>query len=195
MTPPLTTIATSYGISSPNALKALSRRSSTRHYAKGQLLFSQGEPQHSITFITSGVARTFHTDDSGNEVTNCLIDHLGMPALPSPDLDSPAVETAEALTDLDAVLLDAKTFKTLVATDPAVARAYQQILAEAWHYQWETKMVIRRKSALERYLWFLGEYPGLIDRISHRHVASFLAMAPETLARVRKGLAQRDGGK
>ena len=135
------------------------------------------------------MVRTFHTDDAGNETTNRLIDCTGKPAVPSIGLDGPAIETVEALTDVDTLLLEVKAFKRLIATEPAVARGYQRMLEEAWRCQWSTTMALRRKSAGERCLWFLDEYPDLIDRISHRHIASFLAMAPETLARVRKGLA------
>lgn len=42
------------------------------------------------------------------------------------------------------------------------------------------------KSASERYRWFLSNYPGLIDRVPHRHIASFLNMTPVTLSRLRR---------
>ena len=41
-------------------------------------------------------------------------------------------------------------------------------------------------SAPERYDWFLENYPGLIDRIQHRRIASFLCMTPVSLSRIRR---------
>ena len=197
MTPPQTkngrvldAIAETYGINDSKALGALSRATLPHRYSKGQRLLDQDEPQHFVIFVTDGVVRTFHTDDAGNEVTNRFIDRTGKPAVPSIGFDGPAIETVEALTDVDTLLLEVKAFKSLLATETAVARGYQRMLEEAWRCQWNTTMALRQKSARKRYLWFLDEYPGLIDRISHRHIASFLAMAPETLARVRKGLAR-----
>lgn len=44
-----------------------------------------------------------------------------------------------------------------------------------------------------RYLWFLEEYPGMIDRVQHYILASFLGMSPVTLSRTRtKVAAERD---
>ena len=33
-------------------------------------------------------------------------------------------------------------------------------------------------TAQERYEWFLKKYPGIIDQISHKYIASFLGMNP-----------------
>ena len=41
-------------------------------------------------------------------------------------------------------------------------------------------------SAPERYDWFLENYPGLIDRVQHRRIASFLCMTPVSLSRIRR---------
>ena len=41
-------------------------------------------------------------------------------------------------------------------------------------------------NAQERYEWFLKKYPGVIDLISHKYIASFLGMNPVTLSRLRK---------
>ena len=45
--------------------------------------------------------------------------------------------------------------------------------------------VVAQYPAAERYAWFTRSYPGLIDRVSHRYVASFLGITPVTLSRVR----------
>ena len=37
-------------------------------------------------------------------------------------------------------------------------------------------MLMYRCSAMERYQWFLKMYPGLIDLVRNKHVASFLGM-------------------
>lgn len=47
------------------------------------------------------------------------------------------------------------------------------------------KVVLYQQSAAERYQWFLNAYPGLIDQVKHKHIASFLGMSPVTLSRLR----------
>ena len=38
------------------------------------------------------------------------------------------------------------------------------------------------------YKWFLEEYPGVIDRVPHSRISSFLGMSPITLSRVRANI-------
>ena len=47
-------------------------------------------------------------------------------------------------------------------------------------------MILYRTTAMERYEWFLNYYPGLIDVVPHKYIASFLDMTPVTLSRLRK---------
>ena len=54
------------------------------------------------------------------------------------------------------------------------------------------KHAIYMLNAKERYNWFLREYKDLIDRVSHRHVASFLNMTPVTLSRLRKEFREQE---
>ena len=73
---------------------------------------------------------------------------------------------------------------------------YNRYLVSALEYHWETKMLLYRCTAMERYRWFLSRYPGLIDSISNKHIASFLGMTPVTLSRLRRQLrSQADGGE
>ena len=58
---------------------------------------------------------------------------------------------------------------------------------------WEIKTITTQHTAIERYQWFLKAYPGLIDHVSNKHIASFLGMTPVTLSRLRRAI--REGSK
>ena len=45
--------------------------------------------------------------------------------------------------------------------------------------------------ALAKYKWFLKEYPNLLNRIPHYHIANFLGMTPTQLSRTRKTFSQQ----
>ena len=47
-----------------------------------------------------------------------------------------------------------------------------------------------KMNAKERYLFFLQEYPGLINRIPHYHIANYLGITPTQLSRIRYSLAK-----
>ena len=61
---------------------------------------------------------------------------------------------------------------------------------------WELKTMLHKCSAQERYQWFLKNYPGLIDQVTNKYIASFLRMSPVTLSRLKTGLEkERHDGK
>lgn len=59
---------------------------------------------------------------------------------------------------------------------------------------WELKRVLNSCTAVQRYQWFLEEYPGLIDRVSNKYIASFLGMTPVTLSWLRRTLREENKG-
>ncbi len=62
---------------------------------------------------------------------------------------------------------------------------YNKILLEEYERQWQVKNMLYLDAAEDRYDWFLKQHPGIIDKISHKSIASFLHMSPVTLSRVR----------
>lgn len=58
------------------------------------------------------------------------------------------------------------------------------------------KQVLAQCTALQRYQWFLEEYPGIIDQVNNKYIASFLGMTPVSLSRLRRELRGRqDSGE
>ncbi len=66
---------------------------------------------------------------------------------------------------------------------------------DAFAMHWEIKTMICRNNAMQRYQWFLKTYPRLVDRISNKHVASFLGITPVTLSRLRRTLRENNALK
>ena len=50
--------------------------------------------------------------------------------------------------------------------------------------------LLRKQSAEERYLFFLENYPALLQRIPLKYIATFLGMNLETLSRIRKKISR-----
>ena len=78
--------------------------------------------------------------------------------------------------------------RDLLEHDVRLVYLYNQLLQASMEEHWHLKTVLHKRSAMERYQWFLETYPGLIDQVTHRYVASFLEMSPVTLSRLRSAL-------
>ena len=66
-----------------------------------------------------------------------------------------------------------------------VAHLYNRLLVAALDEHLEQKRVLVRYDAARKFQWFMEKFPGIIDQINNKYVASFLDMAPETLSRLR----------
>ena len=102
----------------------------------------------------------------------------------------------EAMVDSEVLMIPVTVVEPMLQGSLELLRMYNRYLVSALEYHWETKMLLYRCTAMERYRWFLSRYPGLIDSISNKHIASFLGMTPVTLSRLRRQLrSQADGGE
>lgn len=186
-------LSSALGLTDREAVSELERITTVARFAKGEQLIRQGEPLTHIPLLISGVVRASLKDAEGNDLTDCIVTRPGVPAVPSPDLHGPTPCAIEALTDSEVALVEIAPAEELLSRNLPFALVYIRFLQEAWQGHWTVKTVIRQFDARGRYLWFLESYPGVIDRIPHKYVASFLNITPVTLSRVRRALKEEQG--
>ena len=92
----------------------------------------------------------------------------------------------ETLEETAAISFDAADLMPYMVKDPEFVRTAMKSASEVYAEHIHHKHIMCHTSASERYRWFLSNYPGLIDRVPHRHIASFLNMTPVTLSRLRR---------
>lgn len=173
------------GVEDADLAERLAGSACLRTLKKGECLIRSGEPLTSVDFLCSGILRGFAVDVDGHETTGCFFARPGLPAMPSARLDVASPLTLEALTSTTVASVDLGEAQELLATSIAANKLYIRLLGIGWQLNWEVKEVLTQMKARERYLWFLGTYEGLIDKVPNKHIASFLGMTPVTLSRLR----------
>ena len=175
-------------VSDEGLLDILSSNSTHRTLEKGDCVIRAGEMQTEVGFLVSGIVRSFSVDADGREITDCILFMPGSVLVPSVELEGPSSSTVEMLSDGEAVYLDNRLIKELLETNLAANHLFIRIVCEAWHMHWETRRVVSQLRSRDRYLWFLRRYPGIVEKIPNRYVASLLGMTPVTLSRLRSEL-------
>ncbi len=183
------------GVSDGELLQELSNGATLRSISKGEHLMEMGDTQTKANFLVSGVVRCFSLDAEGRETTDCLISVPGSVLVPSADLSAPAPATVEMLTDGEVVCVPIALIVSLLETSLAANHLYIRLLSAAWHSHFEIRRVVSQLRTRERYLWFLDAFPGLIERIPNKYVASLLGMTPVTLSRLRSELREEKGAR
>lgn len=153
---------------------------------RGEYLIRQGEVPSQIYFLMSGILRGFMFGVNGKEITDCIVFRCGNVAMPDSDFTQPASITMEAVEDSKVVCISIPEIYRLLKKYPFLSELYQSFLLYSANLHRNLKIATYQYSAVQRYQWFLKEYPGLIDRISHKYIASLLNMTPVTLSNIRR---------
>lgn len=162
------------------------------HLAAGDFLIREGEKPAVVPFLLKGIVRGFLFDVNGREITDCFAVQPGIPVMTSADLQAPSPLSMDALVDSDFLTIPIPEIQRLLERYSELQRLYNQLLIASFSMHWEIKLTLCRDTAMQKYQWFLQKYPGLVDQISNKYIASFLGMTPVTLSKLRRVLREKE---
>lgn len=151
-----------------------------------------GEVQNEVYFLETGIARGYFLDVNGKDVTDCFGFRCGTAAVSFSqlELNVPSPMSIEMLEEGNFFCVPISVVIRLQKQYEEVRMLYNHLLIDAMKEHWELKHILNSYTALQRYQWFLEKYPGLIDKVSNKYIASFLGMTPVTLSRLRRTLRE-----
>lgn len=156
---------------------------------KGERIMEAGEIQTQLSFLLCGICRGYVIDENGREVTDCFAFRQGDVIMGCNELESPAQIAVEALTECEVIWVPIRVLVQILEEHPRAHAVYSRLLQAGLKRHWDLKLIMYQP-ALQRYQWFLENYPGLDDCVSGKYVASFLGITPVTLSRLRRRLRE-----
>lgn len=167
-------------------LKSLADRQT---FNKGDFFVRAGNRADQMGFLLNGVTRVYEIK-GGKEVTNYFNTTERNPVVTSfKSFLNGAVSTeyVEAIETVEMLVISKTDLERVFESSHAFERLGRK-LAE-YHYLKAMERIdsLQVASAGSRYESFLKMYPGLINRIPHHYIASWLGITPESLSRIRKG--------
>jgi CRP-like cAMP-binding protein len=158
----------------------------TRHFAKNELLLSEGQLCNSLYYIEKGYCKTYYSMDGTVKNTGFFFENEIATNLKSFGSGERSVLNMVACEPLTATVFDkAKLFQASqqsleIAT---LGRCCIRVFATK---QEEFATLFTRYTAQERLAYLETNYPEMLQRVSLSQLASFLGVARETLSRIRK---------
>lgn len=181
-----------FGFQNVELVQELVNSSVPEQVKRRELLVEVGEIPTSVFFLVDGIVRGYVVDETGREMTDCFAYEPGDVILGCNGFNGPSFINFEALTDCTVLRIPYIALMQMLQTYPEMLLVYSRSLIEALNRHWQIKRVLYQP-AMQRYLWFLETYPGLIDAISNKHIASFLGITPVSLSRLRGQLRNKGG--
>ena len=156
---------------------------------KGQRVISMGEKMKMLPILVTGVLRGYIVDENGRDITDCFIFRRGDVIMGTGDFLTPSPVHIETTTECQVLMVPLCELLQLL-DQPELLAIYNQQLVHALERHWQVKMMLYQSDAMTRYQWFQKNYPDLENKITGKHLASFMGMTPVTLSRLRRKLRE-----
>ena len=176
-----------------NEVTSIIENCETKIFKKDQFLLRQGEKCKYTFYVEKGLLRQYSIDEKGKEhILNFGPENWFITDRGSVFFDESSDYFIQAVEDTQVVLINEDTIDLLTQKIPTFADFNNRLLHN--HIRQLQKRVNQLLSveAEERYLDFVKMYPDILLRVPQIMVASYLGITPESLSRVRKGLADRN---
>lgn len=151
----------------------------------GEDIFEVGNENKVIGFMCQGVLRAYVPDAEGNENNLFFImenDFIAGNLTPG----MKCLFTVQDLTNSSLLIASYQTYSAIVEQNSILATFHEYVLQGIHH---KVKGRISKGfygNSTKKYEAFLEDYPGLLNRIPHYYIASYLGITPTQLSRIRK---------
>lgn len=164
------------------------------------VIFSQGEPPHTVCLICIGLVKVTRTESNGSRVIVGMRQKGWMLGAFSLFLDMPYETTAETITRSKLCFVPADTIKKAMATNAEFSRWIAMILSESLRssiLSISEQSCLSGRQRLEKFLWKLVQSQGGVGQkrpakiqmiLKNWEVAQLLAVTPQHLCRLVKQL-------
>lgn len=154
-------------------------------YKKNKYLVSPVDRNKFLFLIIKGVVRGF-IKDGNNEITTWIAkENEIVGTIRNLWIDGDSDEYLQALEDVDLVAIPHVLSEYLYENFPEANIVGRKMMELYYRSAEERAYLCRISSAEKRYKRFLLSFPDLINRVSLKYIASFLAIRLETLSRIR----------
>ncbi len=159
---------------------------SLQTYRKGQLLHRAGQRCHTLFLVKTGALRSFYLVEERDVTAHFALEYGLVGAVDSIMKGTSSRYSIEALEDSTVYELNYAELEGHLNRHPGQERLARQVTQLLYLDLVERLEGMTFLSARARYEHLLERYPGITQRVSLGHIASYLGITQETLSRVRR---------
>lgn len=179
-----------YSSISEESKKAWSALLKTSKIAKGNHFLEQDTIPKDISFVVKGLLSYYYLSEKGEKIIKRFFPENSLVASTSALLkQEPGFFSIEALEDTEVISYAFSDFRKLTTQYNDIANFYISYLERHWVIEKEfAEITLKSDTAKQRYLELEKDYPELVSRLKLHQIASYLAVTPTQLSRIRAEL-------
>jgi len=157
-------------------------------FKKNKFIISPVDRNKFLFLIVKGVVRGYIKDGKTEITTWIATEGEIVGTIRNLWLEGDSEEYLQALEDVELISIPHALSEYLYENYPEANIVGRKMMELYYRSAEERAYLCRISSAEKRYQRFLLSFPGLVNRVSLKHIASFLAIRLETLSRIRAKL-------
>jgi len=155
------------------------------------ILLSEGEKAQYLFFVLKGCMRIYFIRNDGREVTaQFFFEGQMVGSMESIFRNIPSKMYLESLEESELAVIRIDDFSEIVKKHASLREMMLLLLKNRLLYYAGLYISFITLSPEERYIRLIEEYPGILNRVSHHYIATYLGITPVSLSRIRNRLAK-----
>jgi CRP-like cAMP-binding protein len=163
-----------------------------RELKKNEFVVRENQKSNIEIFVVKGVIRGFYLANSGSEINVSFYrdNELVCPYF-ARTINGKSIINLQAITPSLILEVEQDTLKSVRHKYHELLKYSSFVVEDELKRKTQSEIFLLIKDAEERYRMFQQMYPGLENRISQFHIASFLRITPVSLSRLRKKIIKK----
>lgn len=164
----------------------------TTRVKKRQFIDQPGFISSYRNYIVKGAFRSYFIDNEGKDHTvQIAVEDWFVSDFYSYITQTPATLYVEALENSVILQMKYDDIEALCKEIHNLSEYFRVTTERAFAFSRRRALSTLSKTAEERYLEFLERYPGIVQRVPQKVIASYLGMSPEFLSKIRAQLSHK----
>ena len=164
------------------------------HFKKGQIIHQAGNVCNKISFINSGLIRSYIMGEDGKDYTwnimfndkNSKVSNLFVVDYYSFITQKESMSSIEVIEDCELLVAEhdeVEILHKISKNEETLSRIMSEI---AYTTLYEKTLDRQMKTSRERFNEFMRNTPYLLDKVPQYHIATYLGMTPQYLSQLKK---------
>lgn len=161
-------------------------------FKKGEKIIDFGEEEKKVVIILKGIVRGYIINYQQKELTTFIYQEYAAFAAYEPFLLSkPSNHAFECLEPTKVLLLDSDDLESLTSTNKRLKKVKEKIIIEGLLLSFKRNESFIKLSPERRYINFMKKKSGLLQRVSQKHLASYLGITAVSFSRLKKRIYEQ----